>query len=228
MITINKEEVKKFSHSHWWNYNHGESLMLHRLNILRMKFLENLINLQGLDVLDIGCGGGIASESLCRVGANVVAIDASSEAIECAKDHAKAGGLKIDYHHSSIEKFSSKKQFDVVFANDIIEHVDSVPLFLSEASKNLKNGGMLIISTINKNLLSLVFAKFMAEYILRLVPKGTHDFEKFLSPNQIKKHLAGFTHLKTQGFTYNPLSKNFLFEPTALVNYFIVLQKNEN
>ncbi|MFT4967711.1 MAG: 2-polyprenyl-6-hydroxyphenyl methylase/3-demethylubiquinone-9 3-methyltransferase [Candidatus Deianiraeaceae bacterium] len=227
MTTINKEEVHKFSHSNWWNYNSLESKMLHRLNILRMKFIDSMMDVDNIDVLDVGCGGGIASESLFRCGASVIGIDASKEAIDCAKLHAKEGNLKIDYQHTAIEDFNSKKQFDAVFANDIIEHVESVPLFLQHLERHLKPKGILVISTINKNVLSFVFAKVMAEYVLKLVPKGTHEYSKFLTPNTIKNYLnEGFTHLKTQGFSYNPLTNEFFFEPTALVNYFIVFQKN--
>ena len=226
MTTINKEEVHKFSHSHWWNFNSLESKMLHRLNILRMKFVRSLLKIEGKDVLDVGCGGGIASESLARCGANVVGIDASLEAIECAKAHAKEEKLNIEYQNTPIEEFLSKKQFDVIFANDVIEHVESVPLFLESLEKHLKSNGILIISTINKNPVSFALAKVMAEYILKLVPKNTHEYSKFVTPGTLKNELSQkFTHLKTQGFSYNPLTKEFFFEPTALVNYFIVFQK---
>ncbi len=226
MTTINKEEVHKFSHSHWWNFNSLESKMLHRLNILRMKFVRSLLKIEGKDILDVGCGGGIASESLARCGANVVGIDASLEAIECAKAHAKEEKLKIDYQNTPIEGFQSKKQFDIIFANDVIEHVESVPLFLESLEKHLKTNGILIISTINKNPVSFAFAKVIAEYVLKLVPKNTHEYSKFITPKTLKNELAQkFTHLKTQGFSYNPLTKEFFFEPTALVNYFIVFQK---
>lgn len=226
MKTTNQEEINKFSHSNWWNYDSIESKMLHRLNILRMEFLASLIKINGLNILDVGCGGGIASESLTRCGGNVTGIDASPEAIECAKAHAKAQNLKIAYQNTPIESFQSTNKFDIVFANDIIEHVDSVPFFLENLQKQVKSGGLLIISTINKNPLSFLAAKVMAEYILKLVPKETHDYNKFISPKTLKIQLEKeFTHLKTQGFSYNPITKSFFFEPTALVNYFIVFQK---
>jgi len=226
MTTINKEEVHKFSHSNWWNFHSLESKMLHRLNILRMKFVRSLLKIEGKDILDIGCGGGIASESLTRCGANVVGIDASLEAIECAKAHAKEENLKIDYQNTPIEEFSSNKQFDVIFANDVIEHVESVPLFLKSLEKHLKSNGILVISTINKNPVAFALAKVMAEYVLKLVPKNTHEYSKFITPKTLKNELSeSFTHLKTQGFSYNTLTKEFFFEPTALVNYFIVFQK---
>jgi 2-polyprenyl-6-hydroxyphenyl methylase / 3-demethylubiquinone-9 3-methyltransferase len=226
MTTINTEEVHKFSHSNWWNFNSIESKMLHRLNILRMKFVRSLCEIDGMDILDVGCGGGIASESLARCGAVVVGIDASPEAIECGKAHAKESGLKIQYENTPIEDFSSTKKFDIVFANDIIEHVNSVPLFLQGLEKHVKQGGLLVVSTINKNPISFIFAKAMAEYVLKLVPKGTHEYSKFITPKFLKSELSqGFAHLKTQGFSYNPITKEFFFEPTALVNYFIVFQK---
>lgn len=226
MTTINSHEVEKFSHQNWWNYNSLESKMLHRLNILRMKFLRSLLSVKGLDVLDVGCGGGIASESLATIGANVTAIDASLDAVTCAKEHAQKSGLKIDYQHTPIENFNAIKKFDVIFANDIIEHVESVPIFLQSLEGHLKAGGLLIISTINKNPASLLLAKVLPEFVLNLVPKGTHEYAKFITPKFFKEFLGeNFTHLKTQGFSYNPITKSFFFEPTALANYFIVFQK---
>lgn len=226
MNTVNQEEVNKFSHSEWWNYDSLESKMLHRLNILRMKFLRSLMDAKDLNIMDVGCGGGIASESLARIGANVIGIDASYQAIECAKSHAKEQGLKIEYYNTPIENFKTNNQFDIIFANDIIEHVSSVSSFLENLEKHLKKNGVLIISTINKNPLSFLFAKVAAEYILKLVPKETHDYSKFVTPKSLKKSLSsGFTHIKTQGFSYNPITQEFFFEPTALVNYFIVFRK---
>jgi len=227
MNTVNSEEIHKFSHNDWWNYDSLESKMLHRLNILRMEFILSLAEIKERSILDVGCGGGIASESLAMCGGNVTAIDASKQAIDCAIQHAKKSGLKIDYQNVPIEDFSQKK-FDIVFANDIIEHVDNPESFLSELSSRTKPNGIVVISTINKNIFATVFAKFAAEYLLNLVPRGTHDAKKFIKPSFIKENLPNFTHIKTQGFSYNPITKQFFFEPTALMNYFIVLQKNGN
>ena len=207
MNTVNQEEINKFSHNDWWDYNSLESKMLHNMNILRMKFLLSLCEINGKNILDIGCGGGIASESLARCGALVTAIDASREAILCAKSHAKSQNLEINYQNLPIEKFESMSKFDIVLANDIIEHVDNPQSFLQVAGNFVKKDGLFIISTINKNVISLVFAKFAAEYILKVVPKGTHDFEKFITPKFIKNTLENdFSHLKTQGFSYNPIT----------------------
>lgn len=227
MNTVNSEEIHKFSHNDWWNYDSLESKMLHRLNILRMEFVLSLMEIKGKNILDVGCGGGIASESLAMCGGNVTAIDASKQAIDCAMQHAKKGGLKIDYQNIPIENFP-QKTFDIVFANDIIEHVENPSLFLQEIGKRVKENGLLVVSTINKNIFSTVFAKFAAEYVLNLVPRGTHDEKKFIKPSFIRNNLADFNHIKTQGFSYNPITKQFFFEPTALVNYFIILQKNGN
>lgn len=229
MNTVNQEEVHKFSHRNWWNHDAPESKMLHKMNVLRMKFLLSLCKINGKSILDIGCGGGIASESLTRCGGSVTGIDASTDAITCAEEHAKTQGLKIDYRNVPIEEFKSDIQFDLVLANDIIEHVENPMDFLAISGKFVKRNGLFVISTINKNPLSLLFAKGMAEYVLRVVPKGTHEFSKFLSPQTIKNALANnFSHIKTQGFSYNPLTKECFFEPTALVNYFIVFQKTAN
>ena len=227
MNTVNSEEIHKFSHNDWWNYDSIESKMLHKLNILRMEFVLSLTQIKGKNILDVGCGGGIASESLAMCGGNVTGIDASKQAIDCAIEHAKKGGLKIDYQNTPIENFP-QKTFDAVFANDIIEHVENPALFLQEIGKRVENNGLLIISTINKNIFATIFAKFAAEYVLNLVPKGTHDEKKFIKPSFITHNLDDFTHIKTQGFSYNPITKQLFFEPTALANYFIVLQKNGN
>lgn len=227
METINQEEIHKFSHSNWWNYDSLESKMLHRLNILRMEFVLSIVSLKGKNILDIGCGGGIACESLSLCGGNITGIDASFQAISCAINHAKESNLKITYQNTPIEEFTGGN-FDIIFANDILEHVENPSFFLQNAGSKLKTGGIFIISTINKNIFSTIFAKFAAEYLLKLVPKETHDFKKFIKPSFILQSLQNFTHLKTQGFSYNPISKNFFFEPTALANYFIVLQKNND
>lgn len=226
MNTVNTEEVHKFSHQNWWNYDSLESKMLHRMNILRMKFLLSIIDINGKSILDIGCGGGISAESLARCGALVTGIDASKEAIICAKEHAATQNLTINYQDIPIENFQSTEQFDMVLANDIIEHVENPCDFAVMAGKFVKQNGLFVISTINKNPVSFAFAKCMAEYVLHVVPKGTHEFGKFISPKTIRDMLEfDFTHIKTQGFSYNPITKKCFFEPTALVNYFVVFQK---
>ena len=231
MNTVDKDEVSKFSHNNWWDYSSKESAMLHGLNILRMEFVERTFGVKSLyqnNILDIGCGGGIASESLTRVGGNVTAIDASAEAIQCAQHHAQSQNLSIKYIHTSIEGFSKDEKdekFDFVFANDIIEHVACVKTFLRHAQNHIAQNGVIIISTINKNILSFILAKIAAEYIFNLVPKGTHSFEKFIKPQEIIQNLDECRHITTQGFSYNVINKKFFFEGSNAVNYFIVLQK---
>ncbi len=227
MNTVNSEEIHKFSHNHWWNFDSIESKMLHKLNILRMEFVLSVLSIKGKNILDVGCGGGIASESLAMCGGNVTAIDASKQAIDCAIEHSKKSGLKIDYHNTPIENFA-QKTFDVVFANDIIEHVENPESFLQEIGNRVEKNGIIVLSTINKNIFATIFAKYAAEYVLNLVPRGTHDAKKFIKPSFIRENLPNFTHIKTQGFSYNPITKSFFFEQTTLANYFIVLQKNGN
>jgi 2-polyprenyl-6-hydroxyphenyl methylase/3-demethylubiquinone-9 3-methyltransferase len=201
MNTINKKEIEKFSKmaSEWWDPN-GKFKPLHKFNPIRIKYIkENIVSsfklknnnkpLKKINILDIGCGGGLLSEPMTRLGANVTGIDASNKNIQIAKLHAKKNKLNINYLCSSPEKIKIKKKFDVILNMEIIEHVEDVNFFIKSCSKLLKKNGLMFVATLNKTLKSYVFAIIGAEYLLRWLPIGTHDWEKFVKPEDLKKIL---------------------------------------
>ena len=182
MSSVNKKEIEKFSNiaDEWWD-PHGKFKPLHKFNPIRIKYIkENIIEqfkiknkakpLSGINILDIGCGGGLLSEPMSRLGANITGIDASIKNIKIAKLHAKKNGLKIDYICSSPEKLKITKKFDVILNMEIVEHVEDISFFLKSCSKLLKKNGLMFVATINKTLKSYVFAIVGAEYILRWLP----------------------------------------------------------
>ena len=198
-ITVNKKEIDKFSKlaSEWWDPN-GKFKPLHRFNPVRLNYIKKSIldnlkkrssgkSLKNIKVLDIGCGGGLLCEPLSKLGAKVIGIDASEKNIKIAKTHAKKSKLKINYYCASPENFISKEKFDVILNMEIVEHVENVNLFLKESSKFLKKNGIMFIATLNKTLKSYIFAILGAEYILRWLPIGTHDWNMFISPDKLVK-----------------------------------------
>ena len=204
MDSINKKEIEKFSKiaSEWWNPE-GKFKPLHKFNPIRIKYIkENIINnfklknktkpLSGINILDIGCGGGLLSEPMARMGANITGIDASDQNIKIAKLHSKKNKLKINYLCSSPEKLNVKKKFDVILNMEIVEHVENVDFFLKSCSNLLKKNGLMFVATINKTLKSYVFAIVGAEYVLRWLPIGTHEWEKFVKPEDLKNTLIKY------------------------------------
>ena len=197
--TINKKEIDKFSKLayEWWDPE-GKFKPLHNFNPVRLRYIKDTIAkkfgnkseelpLKDIKILDIGCGGGLLSEPLSRLGAKVTGIDASDRNIKIAKMHLKKSKLDIDYYCSSPEKFVTKEKFDVVLNMEIVEHVDNVDFFLLKSSELLKKNGLMFIATLNKTLKSYIFAILGAEYILKWLPIGTHDWNKFLKPHDLIK-----------------------------------------
>ena len=241
MTTVYKDEIQKFSKiaDEWWDAN-GKFKPLHMFNPIRIKYIKdkcishfklnqnNVKPLSSLKILDIGCGGGLISEPMCRLGAKVTGMDASKKNILVAKLHAKKNGLKINYINSSPEKNKIKKKFDIIFNLAIIEHVDNVDLFLKSSSKLLNKNGIMFVATINRTFESYVKAIVGAEYILRWLPIGTHEWNKFLKPEEIQKKLIGlnFENINLDGFTYNLLSNEWKKTANCAVNYIIVSKKN--
>ncbi len=219
--TINLKEIEKFGKfaKNWWNEKADEAQMLHKMNPLRIQYmLEQTGDIKGKKILDVGCGGGILSLPLLRLEGKVFSLDPSPEMIEVLKQKAAAENLKTNTLNCNIED-CSEKDFDIILLMDVVEHVENVNHFLGEVKSRLKQGGRIIISTINNNLLSKVFVKFMAEEILRIIPKGTHDPSKFISPLEIESILK-MKIRNLQGFTYNPVLAKFSFIKSVQMNYF--------
>ena len=240
MSSINKKEIEKFSRiaEEWWNPN-GKFKPLHKFNPIRIKYIkDNIVRdfklkntekaLKNIDILDIGCGGGLLSEPMCRLGANVVGIDASKKNIEIAKFHAKKNKLKINYIASSPETLKLTKKFDVILNMEIVEHVNDINFFIKQSSKFLKKNGSMYVATLNKTLKSYMFAIIGAEYILKWLPIGTHDWEKFVDPDElIKISKENNLSLKSlSGMNFDLLNDQWKLSNDTSVNYIAKFLKN--
>ena len=240
MNSINKKEIEKFSNmaAEWWDPE-GKFKPLHKFNPIRIKYIkENIIKefqlknkkypLSGINILDIGCGGGLLSEPMCRLGANVTAIDASNKNITIANLHAKKNNLKINYICSSPEKLKTSKKFDVILNMEIVEHVEDVDFFLKSCANLLKKNGLMFVATINKTLKSYIFAIVGAEYVLRWLPIGTHEWEKFVKPEELKRILIKnkLNLKKIDGMNFNILKDEWNVSKDLSVNYIAEFKKN--
>jgi len=241
LTTVDKKEIEKFSRlaQDWWNPN-GKFKPLHLFNPARVKFIkEKLIShfklnlntrkpLRGLKILDIGCGGGLLCEPLKKLGADITGIDASINNIKVAKLHARKMKLNIKYIHSSPEKLNLENKFDIVLNMEVVEHVSDVDLFLKKSSKLIKKNGIMFIATINKNLKSYIFGIVGAEYILRWLPIGTHDWEKFLKPQDLENMMNSnnFTNDQVVGMKFDLLSNKWSKSHDISVNYISTFLKN--
>jgi len=240
MTSVNKKEIDKFSKmaDEWWD-SEGKFKPLHKFNPTRIKYIkENIINnfklknkskpLSGISILDIGCGGGLLSEPMSRMGANVTGIDASDKNIKIAKLHSKKNKLKINYLCSSPEKLKIEKKFDVILNMEIVEHVENIDFFLKSCSKLLKKNGIMFVATINKTLKSYVFAIVGAEYVLRWLPIGTHEWEKFVKPEDLKKILMKYdlSLNKLEGMNFNIIRDEWSISKDLSVNYIAKFIKN--
>jgi 2-polyprenyl-6-hydroxyphenyl methylase/3-demethylubiquinone-9 3-methyltransferase len=239
MNTVNKKEIEKFSKiaDEWWDPN-GKFKPLHKFNPIRIKYIKhNIIKnfklnskntpLKNIDILDIGCGGGLLAEPMCRLGAKVVGIDASQKNINVAKFHAKKNKLNINYICASPEILKINKKFDVILNMEIIEHVDDVNFFIKKSSELLKKNGLMFIATINKTLKSYVFAIIGAEYILQWLPRGTHDWDKFVKPEDLIK-IGKSNNLrleKLNGMEFNLLTNEWNITSDNSINYITKFKK---
>ena len=222
--------MEKNKLNEWWNLN-GNYKILHKINPLRVNFILKSFEktLKKKKILDIGCGGGLISEELSKKGALVTGIDENIYNINQAKKHAKENLLKIDYRNQSLDNFykKNKKKFDLILCLEVLEHVDDVKSSLDKVSKMMNLGGVLVLSTINRNLKSLIFAKIFAEYILNWIPIGTHEFEKFIKPKEIVDflELKEIKIKKIKGMEFNPIFNNWVLSNNTNINYFIVGKK---
>lgn len=208
---------------------------LHRINPIRIGFLRDEIcrhhardpkgafPFAGLDLLDIGCGAGLLSEPMARLGATVTGIDPAPANVEAARSHAEAGGLAVDYRAETVEAVAAGGQdFDVVLAMEVVEHVADLPAFLKAAAQVLRPGGLAVFSTINRTLRAYALAIVGAEYVLRWLPRGTHDWEKFVTPDELASGLkrAGLAQVRTRGLMFDPLRREWRLGRDTAVNYF--------
>ena len=237
--TINKKEIDKFSKlaDEWWDPD-GKFKPLHNFNPVRLRYIKDTITkkfgnkseklpLKDIKILDIGCGGGLLSEPLSRLGATVTGIDASDRNIKIAKMHLKKSKLDINYYCSSPERFEAKEKFDVVLNMEIVEHVDNVDFFLLKSSELLKKNGLMFIATLNKTLKSYIFAIVGAEYILKWLPIGTHDWNKFLKPDDLT-NICRNNSLKLNnliGVKFDILKNEWIVSKDSSVNYLAQFSK---
>ena len=239
--TINKEEIQKFSRlaDEWWDVN-GKFKPLHMFNPVRIEYITENIKkhynikkeeasfLKGLSILDIGCGGGLISEPMARLGAEVTGIDASEKNINIAKLHSEKSGLKINYFNSSPEKMNGFEKYDIILNLEIVEHVDNVNLYIQSCYNLLKKNGLMFTATLNRTFISYIKAIVGAEYVLRWLPVGTHDWNKFIKPEELEKILLKekFSTLDISGLKFNPFLSKWKRSNDLSVNYIVKSLKN--
>jgi len=238
--TVDAAEIAKFSKlsAEWWDPN-GKMAPLHRINPLRLgyirdaacrKFERNVRSLNclgGLRVLDIGCGAGLLCEPLSRLGAQVIGVDPSVSNIAAAKLHADKSHLSIDYRCTTVEEIDPRERFDIVLAMEVVEHVVDVGVFLKRCAALLKPNGLMVVSTLNRNWKSFALAIVGAEYVLRWLPRGTHEWNKFVTPDELAQHLANNRLAITEqaGVVYSPLADKWSISSDMDVNYMVVAEE---
>jgi 2-polyprenyl-6-hydroxyphenyl methylase/3-demethylubiquinone-9 3-methyltransferase len=230
-VNVDPAEVRKFEDlaSRWWDLN-SEFKPLHDINPLRLAYVDELSHLRGKRVLDVGCGGGILTESMAAIGAEVTGIDMGRAPLEVARLHLLESGLQVEYRQQSAEACAAEQpgEFDVVTCMEMLEHVPDPASVVSACATLVKPGGQVIFSTINRNPRSYLFAIVGAEYLLRLLPKGTHDYAKFIRPSELSTwtRAAGLDTTDITGLTYNPLTGAYRLDPRDIqVNYLLATQR---
>ena len=240
MTTINKEEIQKFSKlaDEWWDVN-GKFKPLHMFNPIRIEYIldeiskhfklnrEKKILLKDLSILDIGCGGGLISEPMARLGGDVTGIDAAEKNIRIASLHSKKNNLNINYLNKSPEQLDSKEKFDVILNLEVVEHVENLDLYLQSCYNLLDKNGLMFTATLNRTLISYVKAIIGAEYVLRWLPIGTHDWNKFIKPEELEEKLStkNFVTKNIKGLEFNPFFKKWKKSDNFSVNYIVCSSK---
>jgi len=238
--SVNNEEQAKFEKlgTQWWDIN-GPMKPLHAFTPTRTKYIEDQWDkhksksknietpINNLKIIDIGCGGGLLSEALTQSGAKVTGVDLSAETIDIAQNHAKENGLTIDYRISTAEDLAKVGETaDIVVCSEVIEHVENQAAFLKTLTQLMAKDGLLILTTLNRTPESLIFGKYVAEYILNLMPHGTHDHSKFVKPSELNHWLDDTTKalVDVQGFKYNPFDNSFMFSRNTAINYGVCIK----
>lgn len=230
---VNPSEIEKFSSmaSQWWDPE-GNFKTLHQINPLRLNLVDKTVSLSGKDVLDVGCGGGILSESMALKGANVTGVDLAKELLDVADLHSLDSGVSVNYQHISVESLAEKNpsQFDCVTCMEMLEHVPDPISIINACSTLVKLGGYVFLSTLNRNPKSYLLSIIGAEYVLGMLPKGTHDYTKFIKPSELAlwARQAGLELQESKGIEYNPLNQSFSMSSDISVNYICVFKKVTN
>jgi 2-polyprenyl-6-hydroxyphenyl methylase/3-demethylubiquinone-9 3-methyltransferase len=238
--TLDANEVAKFSRlsAEWWDPK-GKMAPLHKINPLRLTYIRDaaarkfernvrsLNCLSGLRILDIGCGAGLLCEPLTRLGAQLIGVDPSASNIAAAKLHADKGHLSIDYRCTTVEEMDVRERFDIVLAMEVVEHVSDVGIFLSRCAAMLKPGGMMVVSTLSRTWKSFALAIVGAEYILRWLPRGTHQWEKFITPDELAKYLLDNRLVISEqaGVVYSPFTDRWSLSSDTDVNYMVIAEE---
>ncbi|AUC93629.1 bifunctional 3-demethylubiquinol 3-O-methyltransferase/2-polyprenyl-6-hydroxyphenol methylase [Bradyrhizobium sp. SK17] len=238
--SVDPAEIAKFSKlsDEWWDPR-GNMAPLHKINPLRLTYIrdaacrkfernaKSLSCLSGLRLLDIGCGAGLLCEPFTRLGAQVIGVDPSATNISAAKLHADKGHLSIDYRCTTVEEMDARERFDIVLAMEVVEHVVDVGAFIKRCATMLKPGGLMVVSTLNRNWKSFALAIVGAEYVLRWLPRGTHEWSKFVTPAELERYLGdvNLTITEQAGVVYNPLADKFSVSTDMDVNYMVVAEE---
>ncbi len=230
-LNVDHAEISKFEElaSRWWD-PHSEFKPLHEINPLRLGYIDDIASLSGKRVLDVGCGGGILSESMAAKGAGVTGIDMGEAPLQVARLHLLESGLEVNYERIPVERLAAEQpaSFDVVTCMEMLEHVPDPASVVNACATLVKPGGHVFFSTLNRNPKSYLFAIVGAEYLLRLLPRGTHDFNKFIRPSELD-HWIRDAALETKdmtGLVYNPLSRSYKLGPDVDVNYMVHTRKD--
>lgn len=224
------KEIDKFSElaHRWWDPN-SEFKPLHDLNPLRLGWIDSIAHLAGKQVIDVGCGGGILSESMARLGATVRGIDLSSKALKVADLHSLESGVAVTYEEIAVEELAARApaSVDVVTCMEMLEHVPDPQSIVRACTKLVKPGGYVFFSTINRNLKAYLLAIVGAEYVLNMLPRGTHDYEKFITPSELARYArnVGLDIIEMRGMTYNPLTQIYTLGRDTDVNYMVAFRK---